>query len=63
MQDSVGIGEIVEVTVIRAQPELVKILKEVIQKNWILILIVAIIIYFIWKSKNKKKEANVRWVF
>ena len=63
MQDSVGFGESVEITVVRAQPEIVKILKEVVQKNWLLILIVAIIIYFIWKSKQKPKEEERTWAF
>lgn len=61
MQESMGFGESVSVEVIRAKPELVKVLTEVIQKNWMLILIIAFIIYFIWKSKQKK-EAKV-WQF
>jgi len=53
----------VEITVVRAQPEIFTMLKEIVQKNWLLIIMIAIIVYFIWKSKNKKKEVNLTWAF
>jgi len=61
LQDSVGIGESVSVTVIRAQKSILPVIVEVIKKNWILILIFLIVIYFLWKSKQKKEAKQ--WVF
>ena len=63
MQDSVGIGEMIEVTVIRANKSILPVIVEVIKKNWMIILIVAIIIYFLFKNKKKPKEAEPKWVF
>ena len=64
MQESLGFGESVSVEVIRANKSILPVIVEVIKKNWMIILIVAIIIYFLWKSKQKqKKEVKTKWQF
>ena len=61
MQDSVGIGEMVEVTVVRANKGILPVIVEVIKKNWILILIVLIVIYFLFKNKKKGQSPIKQW--
>jgi len=63
MQENLGFGESVSVEVIRANKSIFPIILEIIQKNWLLIIMIAIIIYFIWKSKQKPKEEERLWAF
>jgi len=62
MQENLGFGESVSVEVIRANKSILPVIVEVIKKNWMIILIFLIVIYFLWKSKQKK-EARTQWQF
>ena len=59
-EESIGFGESVEITVVRAQPVWMKVIRD----NWIWLAgVIVIILYMYWKSKQKPKEARPTWAF